>query len=162
MGVIVTREKLVEARARLRASRKTVVFTNGCFDIIHRGHVEYLTKARAMGDVLVVGLNSDESVVRLKGPGRPVVQQEDRAIVMAALAMVDYVCMFSEDTPLELITAVVPDILVKGADWPIDKVVGKDVVEKAGGQVRTIDVVPGRSTTSIIDRIRSAADRSTR
>ena len=156
MGKVVSREELVGVRRRLKAERRSVVFTNGCFDIIHRGHVEYLSKARAMGDVLVVGLNTDASVRRLKGPSRPVVDQDDRAVVMAALAVVDYVCLFSEDTPLELITAIVPDVLVKGADWPIDKVVGREVVESAGGRVQAIEFVPDRSTTSIIDRIRSS------
>ncbi len=156
MGKVVSREELVSIRRRLKAERRSVVFTNGCFDILHRGHVDYLSKARAMGDVLVVGLNTDASVRRLKGPSRPVVDQDDRAVVMAALAVVDYVCLFSEDTPLELITAIVPDVLVKGADWPIDKVVGREVVESAGGRVQAIEFVPDRSTTSIIDRIRSS------
>lgn len=157
MGSVVTRDELVNIRSRLRSEGRRVVFTNGCFDILHRGHVEYLTKAKAKGDVLVVGLNTDASVRRLKGPSRPVVSQDDRAVVMASLGVVDYVCLFDEDTPLELITAVVPDVLVKGADWPIDKVVGRDVVESAGGTVQTIEFVPDRSTTSIIERIRSSA-----
>jgi D-beta-D-heptose 7-phosphate kinase/D-beta-D-heptose 1-phosphate adenosyltransferase len=157
MGSVVTREELVKIRVRLRDQGRRVVFTNGCFDIIHRGHVEYLTKAKAKGDVLVVGLNTDASVRRLKGPSRPVVSQDDRAVVMAALGMVDYVCLFDEDTPLELITAVIPDVLVKGADWPIDKVVGREVVESAGGTVQTIEFLADRSTTSIIERIRSSA-----
>lgn len=157
MGSVVSRNELVNIRARLRNEGRRVVFTNGCFDIIHRGHVEYLTKAKAKGDVLVVGLNTDASVRRLKGPSRPVVSQDDRAIVMAALGVVDYVCLFEEDTPLELITAVVPDVLVKGADWPIDKVVGREVVESVGGTVQTIEFVPDRSTSSIIERIRMSA-----
>lgn len=157
MGKVVLLQQLIDIRRRLRAEGRRVVFTNGCFDIIHRGHVEYLTKAKAKGDVLIVGLNSDASVRRLKGPSRPIVMQEDRAVVMAALGVVDFVCLFEEDTPLELITAIVPDVLVKGADWPIDKVVGREVVEAAGGQVQTIEFVPDRSTTSIIERIRSSA-----
>lgn len=156
MGTIVNRAALVEIRKRLRSEGRRVVFTNGCFDIIHRGHVEYLAKARAMGDVLVVGLNTDESVRRLKGPSRPVVGQDDRAVVMSALRAVDYVCLFDEETPLELITAIVPDILVKGADWPIEKVVGRDVVESSGGTVQTIEFIPDRSTSSIIERIRTS------
>ena len=160
MGIVVTREQLVQTRGRLKADRKRVVFTNGCFDILHRGHIDYLAQSKALGDVLVVGVNSDDSVRRLKGPGRPIVSQDDRAAVVAALGAVDFVTVFSEDTPLELIQAVVPDVLVKGADWPLDKVVGKDVVERNGGNVRTVDFVPNRSTTSIIERIRSAADRS--
>jgi D-beta-D-heptose 7-phosphate kinase/D-beta-D-heptose 1-phosphate adenosyltransferase len=157
MGSVVTRDELVDIRNRLRNEGRRVVFTNGCFDIIHRGHVEYLAKARSKGDILVVGLNTDDSVRRLKGPSRPVVPQDDRAVVLAALGMVDYVCLFDEDTPLELIRAVIPDVLVKGADWPIDKVVGREVVESAGGTVQTIEFVPDRSTTSIIERIRSSA-----
>lgn len=153
MGRVLTREALAEERKQLRASGKKVVFTNGCFDIIHRGHVDYLTKSRALGDVLIVGLNSDASVKRLKGPSRPVVQEDDRAFVLAGLCAVDYVCLFEEDTPYELIRAVVPDILVKGGDWAVENVVGKDVVEAAGGKVQTISFVDGRSTTNIIKRI---------
>ncbi len=129
------------------------MFTNGVFDIIHRGHIEYLRKARALGDALVVGLNSDASVRRIKGEKRPIVPQDDRAYVLSNLLPVDYVCLFNEDTPQALIAAVVPDVLVKGADWSIDKIIGRDIVEQAGGQVATIDFVPDRSTTSIIDRI---------
>jgi rfaE bifunctional protein nucleotidyltransferase chain/domain len=153
MGVVLTRPQMADERKRLRAAGKKVVFTNGCFDILHRGHVEYLTKSRRLGDVLVVGLNDDASVRRLKGPTRPVVTQEDRAFVLAGLAAVDYVVIFEEDTPLELIRAVVPDVLVKGADWKVENVVGKDVVEAAGGKVQTIEFVPDRSTTGIIERI---------
>jgi len=160
MGIVVTREQLVQTRGRLKADRKRVVFTNGCFDILHRGHIDYLAQSKALGDVLVVGVNSDDSVRRLKGPGRPIVSQDDRAAVVAALGAVDFVTVFSEDTPLELIQAVVPDVLVKGSDWSLDKVVGKDVVEQNGGNVRTVDFVSNRSTTSIIERIRSAAGRS--
>lgn len=153
MGAVLTREQMAEERRRLRAAGKTVVFTNGCFDILHRGHVEYLAKAKALGHVLVIGLNDDASVRRLKGPKRPIVTQEDRAVVLAGLAAVDYVVIFEEDTPLELIRAVVPDVLVKGSDWAVEAVVGKDVVEGAGGRVQTIDFVPNRSTTGIIERI---------
>ena len=160
MGIVVTREQLVQTRGRLKADRKRVVFTNGCFDILHRGHIDYLAQSKALGDVLVVGVNSDDSVRRLKGPGRPIVSQDDRAAVVAALGAVDFVTVFSEDTPLELIQAVVPDVLVKGSDWSPDKVVGKDVVEQNGGNVRTVDFVSNRSTTSIIERIRSLAGRS--
>ena len=130
-----------------------MVFTNGCFDILHRGHVDYLSKAKSIGDILIVGLNDDASVTRLKGPERPIVQQQDRADVLAALSSVDFVCLFSQDTPYELIKAIVPDVLVKGADWPIEKVVGKDIVESAGGSVRTIEFLPNRSTSTIIAKI---------
>lgn len=156
MGRIVSRAELAKLRASLKRQGRKVVFTNGCFDIIHRGHVEYLSKAKALGDILVVGLNSDDSVRRLKGPSRPVVEEADRAHVLAALAVVDYVCVFPEDTPLELIRAIVPDVLVKGADWAIDAVVGRDVVEDAGGSVQTIDFLPNRSTTRIIEKIARA------
>jgi rfaE bifunctional protein nucleotidyltransferase chain/domain len=156
MGELVTLPKLLSLRAQWRFFRRNVVFTNGCFDILHRGHIDYLEKAKSLGDVLVVGLNDDASVTRLKGPQRPIVGQEDRARILVALKCVDYVCMFSEDTPFELISSVVPDTLVKGADWPIDKVVGKDVVEAAGGSVRTIEFVPNRSTSGIIEKIAHA------
>jgi len=153
MGTVVSRAELIEERSRLRREGKKVVFTNGCFDIVHRGHVDYLTKAKAMGDVLIVGMNTDASVKRLKGKARPVVCQDDRAFVLAALRAVDYVCLFEEDTPYELIRAVVPDVLVKGSDWAIDSIVGKDIVEQAGGTVQTIEFVPNRSTTDIIKKI---------
>jgi rfaE bifunctional protein nucleotidyltransferase chain/domain len=153
MGSVVTRSDLVQIREKFKRDGKKVVFTNGCFDIVHRGHVEYLTKAKALGDVLFVGMNTDASVRRLKGPTRPIVCQDDRTFVLAAFRMVDYVCLFDEDTPHELIQAVVPDVLVKGSDWAIDSIVGKDIVEAAGGTVQTIDFVPNRSTTDIIKRI---------
>jgi len=153
MGEILSRHDLAQARRRLKAEGKRVVFTNGCFDILHRGHVDYLTKAKAQGDVLIVGLNTDSSVHRLKGPDRPVVEEEDRAVVLAALSVVDYVCLFDEDTPYELIRALVPDVLVKGADWSVNDIVGKDVVEAAGGSVHTIEFLPNRSTSKIIQKI---------
>lgn len=153
MGEVVVHTDLLKIRERLKREGKKVVFTNGCFDIVHRGHVEYLTKAKALGDVLLVGMNTDASVQRLKGPQRPVVSQDDRAFVLAALRVVDYVCLFDEDTPYNLIKAVVPDVLVKGSDWAIDSIVGKDIVEAAGGKVQTIDYVPNRSTTNIIQKI---------
>ena len=155
MGRVVTREELLAIRHCLKNGGKRVVFTNGCFDLIHRGHVEYLAKARALGDVLVVGMNDDASVRRLKGPGRPVVEEGDRAVVLAGLAVVDFVCLFQEDTPFELIHGLMPDVLVKGADWNVDDVVGKDIVEQAGGSVQTIDFLPNYSTTRLIERIRS-------
>jgi D-glycero-beta-D-manno-heptose 1-phosphate adenylyltransferase len=153
MGTVVTKSRLIEIRSQYKREGKKVVFTNGCFDILHRGHVEYLQKAKSLGDVLIVGLNTDASVRRLKGPARPVVCEADRAVVLSALEVVDHVCLFDEDTPFEIIRDLVPDILVKGADWAIEKVVGKDIVEHAGGVVRTIEFLPDRSTTSIIDRI---------
>jgi rfaE bifunctional protein nucleotidyltransferase chain/domain len=153
MGAVVSRADLAQIREKLKREGKKVVFTNGCFDIVHRGHVEYLTKAKALGDVLLVGINTDASVRRLKGPTRPIVCQDDRAFVLAAFRVVDYACLFDEDTPRELIKAVVPDVLVKGSDWTIDSIVGKDIVEAAGGNVQTIDFVPNRSTTDIIKKI---------
>jgi D-glycero-beta-D-manno-heptose 1-phosphate adenylyltransferase len=153
MGTVVTRADLVQIREKLKREGRKVVFTNGCFDILHRGHIEYLTKAKALGDVLFVGMNTDASVRRLKGTARPIVCQDDRALVLAALRVVDYVCLFDEDTPYELIKAVVPDVLVKGSDWKVDSIVGKDIVEAAGGTVQTIDFVPNRSTTDIIKKI---------
>lgn len=159
MGVVVTRTELLGIKTQLRNAGKRVVFTNGCFDILHRGHVDYLIKARALGDALIVGLNTDNSVKRLKGPGRPIVEEEDRAAVLAALTAVDYVCLFDEDTPYELIKAIVPDVLVKGADWSVQDVVGKDVVESAGGSVQTLEFLPNRSTSKIIQKISETAAR---
>lgn len=132
---------------------KKVVFTNGCFDILHRGHVEYLAKAADLGDVLVVGLNSDSSVRRLKGEGRPVNDEQSRAAVLSALEAVDVVVIFDEDTPENLIRDVKPDVLVKGSDYRIEDIVGADFVLGRGGKVVTVDFVEGFSTTSIIDRM---------
>ena len=161
MGTVLTRRDLIKIREELKRAGKRVVFTNGCFDIIHRGHVDYLSKARGLGDALVVGVNTDASVKRLKGPERPIVQQDDRAAVLAALEVVNYVCLFDEDTPYELIRALVPDILVKGSDWSVGNVVGKDIVEAAGGAVHTIQFLPNRSTTNIIQKIiQTVAPRS--
>ncbi|MBL7850645.1 MAG: D-glycero-beta-D-manno-heptose 1-phosphate adenylyltransferase [Cyclobacteriaceae bacterium] len=140
--------------AEWKQQGKRVVFTNGCFDLLHLGHVDYLEKARNLGDVLVVGLNTDDSVSRFKGPQRPIQDQESRARVMAALEPVDMVVLFNEDTPLELISALVPGILVKGSDYLAENIVGADVVKKAGGEVKTIEFVPGYSTTRIVDRIK--------
>src|SRR3990170_984148 len=153
MGRVVSLEELVSIRNSLRSNGKRVVFTNGCFDLLHRGHVEFLNEAKRFGDLLVVGLNSDASMSRIKGKNRPIVPQEDRAFVLSNLAAVDYVAIFEEDTPLEMISALLPDVLVKGADWGIDEVVGKEVVEGAGGLVRTIHLVPNRSTTDIVKKI---------
>lgn len=153
MGRIVNLEELKSIGSRLRNDKKKIVFTNGVFDILHRGHAEYLLAAKALGDILVVGINSDESVKRLKGKERPIVGEQDRAFLVANLSSVDFVCLFSDDTPYNLISAVVPDILVKGADWSTDDIVGKDIVENAGGTVKAITLTPGRSTTSIINRI---------
>ncbi len=139
--------------AGLKARRKRIVFTNGCFDILHVGHIQYLRKAKSLGDVLVVGLNSDRSVKVIKGEKRPIVPQEDRAEVLAALEFVDYVVFFDEPDPFSLIEKVKPHILVKGADWTKDKIVGRDLVEKAGGRVVRIPLVPGASSTGVIEKI---------
>lgn len=135
--------------------RGRMVFTNGCFDILHSGHVTYLAQARQMGNLLVVGLNSDASVRRLKGQERPVNSQDARALVLAALEIVDYVAIFDEDTPYNLIAKVQPDVLVKGGDYQVDNIVGADIVRARGGKVLTVPLVPGFSTTSIIDKINS-------
>lgn len=131
-----------------------IVFTNGCFDILHTGHVQYLEEAKSLGDKLIIGLNSDASVKRLKGAERPVNHQEDRANVLAALGFVDGIVIFDEDTPAKLIEALCPDILVKGGDWPVEKIVGSDFVLKNGGQVLSIPFREGHSTSGIIEKIK--------
>ena len=153
MGKVYTRQSLAEQRMLWREQHKKVVFTNGVFDILHRGHVEYLSKAKSLGDVLVVGMNNDASVKRIKGDLRPIVREKDRAFILSALACIDAVCLFEEDTPLNLISALIPDILVKGADYTIETIVGRDVVERAGGTVQTIEFVPDRSTSNIVETI---------
>ncbi len=152
---VLTRE---EAVRRFRRPRdRTLVFTNGCFDLLHRGHVEYLHRARSLGDLLVVGLNTDDSVRRLKGGGRPVTPQDDRAHVLAALASVDAVVLFDEDTPRALIARLLPDVLVKGGDYEPSEVVGREEVVVAGGRVEIIPFVEGYSTSRILERARRAA-----
>lgn len=146
-------DELVQIRKRLKREDKKVVFTNGCFDILHAGHVDYIEKAKEMGDVLIVGLNSDSSVKRIKGEKRPIVPENERAFIIASLKSVDFVILFSDDTPYELIAALEPDILVKGDDWDIENVVGKDIVEGNGGEVKTIKFVNFQSTTNIIKTI---------
>ena len=153
MGEILTLDEARRRRAAARALRKTFVFTNGCFDVLHPGHVALLHEARSLGHCLVVGVNSDRSVRTLKGEGRPVQSEAARAAVLAALTDVDGVVVFDEETPLELIRALTPDILVKGGDYAIDQVVGRDVVEKAGGKVVLVPLVPGHSTSSILSRL---------
>lgn len=133
---------------------KKVVFTNGCFDILHLGHVDYLEKARALGDKLVLGLNTDDSVSRFKGPQRPIQDENSRAHILASLQFIDMVVFFNEDTPKDLISALVPDILVKGSDYLAENIVGADVVKRNGGVVKTIEFVPGYSTTGIVDKIK--------
>ena len=149
--LVLGRDQLIARFRRPRTGR--LVFTNGVFDILHPGHVRYLVQARSLGDALVVGLNSDASVRRLKGPARPVNPQEDRALVVAALACVDAVTLFDEDTPRELIAELLPDVLVKGGDYKPHEVAGRDEVEAAGGMVTILAFHAGHSTTGIIDRI---------
>jgi rfaE bifunctional protein nucleotidyltransferase chain/domain len=155
VGRVVTRGELVREVREAKDSGRRIVFTNGCFDILHRGHVDYLERAAARGDVLVVGLNTDRSVRALKGNGRPIVPEDDRAHIVAALCSVDYVCLFDEDTPYELIRDVLPDVLVKGAGYTRDTIVGADLVEARGGEVVALPELPNRSTRSIIARIRA-------
>jgi D-beta-D-heptose 7-phosphate kinase/D-beta-D-heptose 1-phosphate adenosyltransferase len=138
---------------RLRSTGKRVVFTNGCFDLLHPGHIELFEQARLHGDVLVVAVNSDSSVRRLKGPGRPILASRDRARILAALAAVDFVCVFEEDTPLEIVKALRPDVLVKGADWQEKGIVGAEEVEGWGGQVVVVRLVENQSTTGIVESI---------
>ena len=150
---LLSRAEALEKVRAWQASGKKVVFSNGCFDILHAGHVEYLAAARALGDALIIGLNSDASVRRLKGPDRPVCCEEDRAAVLSALQVVDGVTLFNEDTPEELIGALLPDILVKGADWAVEQIAGARAVIDHGGSVLTVPLLEGRSTTGIIEKI---------
>jgi D-glycero-beta-D-manno-heptose 1-phosphate adenylyltransferase len=158
MSKILGREELVRERQRMRGDGKQLVFTNGCFDLLHPGHVRYLEQARALGDALVVALNSDRSVRAIKGEGRPILSQRERAEVLAALESVDYVTVFDEETPRELVAALLPDILVKGGDWPVEQIVGREEVEAAGGKVLSLPYVEGSSTTDIIERILMTRD----
>jgi rfaE bifunctional protein nucleotidyltransferase chain/domain len=148
---------VVRAVRKAQAEGRRVVFTNGCFDLLHRGHIRYLEQARSLGDLLVVALNGDASVRRLKGEKRPVVPEAERAEVLAALAVVDLVVIFDELDPARVIRAVRPDVLVKGGDWPVDRIVGADFVQSAGGTVRSLPYVEGVSTSALIRRIAEAA-----
>ncbi|RLB80406.1 MAG: D-glycero-beta-D-manno-heptose 1-phosphate adenylyltransferase [Deltaproteobacteria bacterium] len=150
---IFKREDLKEKMEVLKKAGKIIVFTNGCFDLIHVGHVRYLQAAKAEGDVLVVGVNSDRSVRQIKGPGRPVVSEDERTEVLAALGCVDFVTLFDEPDPLVTIECLMPDVLVKGADWTEDAIVGRDVVHANGGRVVRVPVTEGASTTRIIEKI---------
>jgi len=150
---IVTRQQIQEITARLRNAGRKIVFTNGCFDILHIGHLELLEAARGRGDTLIVGLNSDNSVRRLKGSERPLNREADRARILAALETVDYVVIFEEDTPRQLIEAIIPDILVKGGDYNLDTIVGRDFVEAHGGTVIVFPLVQGKSTSDLIEKL---------
>jgi D-glycero-beta-D-manno-heptose 1-phosphate adenylyltransferase len=146
-------EEIIQIRARYRKFGKKLVFTNGCFDILHVGHVRYLNQAGSLGDALIVGVNSDRSVREIKGKSRPIMPELERAEVIAALACVDFVFVFDDPTPKRVIDAIVPDVLVKGADWDISEIVGRDTVENAGGVVRNLPLVEGTSTTEIIRKV---------
>ncbi|GAB6281388.1 MAG: D-glycero-beta-D-manno-heptose 1-phosphate adenylyltransferase [Ignavibacterium sp.] len=150
---ISTKEEIIEIRKKLKDENKKVVFTNGCFDILHSGHIDYLNKAKALGDVLIVGINSDSSVKKIKGEKRPIISENERANIILNLKAVDYVIIFDEETPYELINFIIPDILVKGADWEIDKIVGRAIVELNGGKVINIAFVNEQSTSKIIQTI---------
>ena len=152
-GKVVKLAELKKLRARWRRAGKKVVFTNGCFDLVHLGHVSYLQKARALGDYLVVGLNTDRSVRKIKGEKRPILPEQERAQILAAFWFVDFVVLFGEDTPAKLISELVPDVLIKGADWSVDKIVGADVVLAHGGKVKTIKLTQGKSPTNIIEEV---------
>ncbi|MGE5399758.1 MAG: D-glycero-beta-D-manno-heptose 1-phosphate adenylyltransferase [Ignavibacteriales bacterium] len=150
---ILNRKEILEVRNKLREQGRKVVFTNGCFDILHAGHVDYLSKAKQLGDILIVGINSDSSIRNIKGELRPIIPEIERATLVANLKAVDYVTLFDEDTPGNLIDTIIPDILVKGADWSINNIVGRDVVESNGGEVKTINFVSEQSTSKIISII---------
>lgn len=154
MGHYLSQEELLNRLKSVRGNKK-VVFTNGCFDLLHIGHVRYLQEAKALGDILIVALNTDASVRKLKGPTRPVQLEDDRAEILAALGCVDYTLLFSEDTPEKVIKAIKPDILVKGGDWKVDQIVGGTFVQSYGGKVLSLPFVEGRSTTNIIKKSRS-------
>ena len=147
--------EITDLAAQARKNGKCVVFTNGCFDLLHRGHVHILREARASGDLLIVGINSDRSVKSIKGPSRPILPQTDRIELIAAMEMVDYVVLFDESDPYQLIAAIKPNVLAKGGDWSAEKIVGADVVTENGGRVTVIPYLPGFSTTEIIERIRN-------
>ena len=153
MSGIKTLDEIIVIRKQLQDQNKRVVFTNGCFDIIHAGHIDYLSKAKALGDVMIVGLNSDDSVQRIKGKERPILKESERAFILTNIEHVEYVVIFNEDTPEHLIAKLIPDILVKGADWDIEDIVGKDIVLANGGEVKTITFVNEQSTSKIINII---------
>lgn len=154
MNRIKTREELKSLRIKFKEENKKVVFTNGCFDILHAGHVDYLNKAKELGNILIVGINSDASVKRIKGDKRPIINENERAFLVSNLKSVDYTTFFDEDTPEEIIKELVPDVLVKGEDWSINKIIGKDIVEANGGEIKTIKFVSSQSTSKIINLIR--------
>jgi rfaE bifunctional protein nucleotidyltransferase chain/domain len=151
--IIMNRSDLLKIRQSCKEENKLVVFTNGCFDLLHAGHVDYLLKAKEMGDILIVAVNSDSSVRKIKGNSRPITSEQERLFVVSNLLPVDYVTIFDEDTPFELINYLIPDILVKGADWTVETIVGREIVEKHGGQVKNIQFEINQSTSKIISKI---------
>ena len=153
-GKIFSRAELISERARLRAAGKRLVFTNGVFDLLHVGHLRYLSQARALGDALVVAINSDRTVRELKGDGRPIMDENERAEILAALRQVTYVVLFDDVSPRELIAALLPDVLVKGGDYGLDEIHGREEVEAAGGKVVSLPFIEGASTTAIIERMK--------
>jgi rfaE bifunctional protein nucleotidyltransferase chain/domain len=153
-GKVKSLDELKRIADQARRNGKTVVLTNGCFDLLHRGHVHILREAKALGDILIVAINSDRSVKAIKGPSRPVLSESDRTELLAAMEMVDYVALFDEPDPYDLIAAVRPNVLVKGGDWGSDQIVGADIVKRNGGKVAVIPYLKGFSTTEIIERIR--------
>jgi D-beta-D-heptose 7-phosphate kinase/D-beta-D-heptose 1-phosphate adenosyltransferase len=157
MGQVITEDELIIQLGPKNRNGRRVVFTNGCFDLIHPGHIRSLEQARALGDCLVVGLNSDASVRGLKGPARPVLSENDRAAILAALAAVDFVVLFDRPTPRELLARLRPDVLVKGADWNIETIAGREEVEAGGGRVVSVALEPGFSTTSLVDELHRRA-----
>jgi len=152
---VLTLDELILRFAKQKRNGRKVVFTNGCFDLLHPGHIRTFEAARALGDILIVGLNSDLSVRTLKGPGRPVIPEQERAEILASIECIDAVTIFSDPTPQKVIAALLPDVLVKGGDWPDDQIVGRIEVEASGGRVARIDIVPGYSTTEILKKIHS-------
>ena len=152
-GKLKNLDEIAELAAEARQSRKKIVFTNGCFDLLHRGHVHLLRQAKAHGDLLIVGVNSDRSVKTIKGPTRPILPENDRVELIAAMEMVDYVVLFDEPDPYHLIAAIRPNVLAKGGDWGADRIIGSDIVKRDGGQVALIPYLMGFSTTEIIERI---------
>ena len=153
INTLTSRESIKKIRKELKQNNKIVVFTNGCFDVLHAGHVDYLAKAKECGDILIVGLNSDSSVSKVKGEKRPIVTELERAFILNNLKSVDFVVLFNELTPIGLIEELLPDVLVKGADWAIENIVGRDIVEENGGTVRSIEFITQQSTTNIIEKV---------
>lgn len=154
-GPVLNNQNISDIVAKYHAQNKKIVFTNGCFDLLHIGHVRYLEQAKSLGDILIVGINTDASVQALKGPTRPIQNEDDRASILAALKSVDHTILFGADTPIDLIKKIRPDFLVKGGDWAVDQIVGSDFVMAYGGQVKSLKFIEGRSTTEIIKKSNS-------